>query len=44
MHRATLLLAVPLMACQPLHTLALPNGYLLASVPNSQRIWVVETP
>jgi hypothetical protein len=35
---------LPLMACQPLHTLALPGGYLAASAPNSQRIWVVETP
>src|SRR5262245_2791819 len=36
--------ALPLMACAPLHTLALPNGYLLAVVENSQRLWVVETP
>jgi hypothetical protein len=35
---------LPLMACMPLHTLALRNGYLLAAVQNSQRLWVVETP
>jgi hypothetical protein len=36
--------ALPLMACEPLHTLTLPSGYLLAVVANSQRVWVVETP
>jgi hypothetical protein len=35
---------LPLMACKPLHTFALPGGYLLAAVQNSQRLWVVETP
>jgi hypothetical protein len=35
---------LPLMACEPMHTLALASGYLLAVVPNSQRVWVVETP
>jgi hypothetical protein len=36
--------ALPLMAGEPLHTLALGNGYLIAVVRNSQRVWVVETP
>jgi hypothetical protein len=36
--------ALPLMACTPLHTLALPNGYLVAVLENSQSLWVVETP
>lgn len=36
--------ALPLMACEPLHTLTLASGYLLAVLPNSQRLWVVETP
>jgi hypothetical protein len=35
---------LPLMACAPLHSLALANGYLIAVVQNSQRLWVVETP
>lgn len=35
---------LPLMGCAPLHTLALANGWLLAVVQNSQRLWVVETP
>lgn len=36
--------ALPLMACEPLHTLTLASGYVLAVLPNSQRLWVVETP
>jgi hypothetical protein len=35
---------LPLMGCSPLCTLTLANGYLLAVVQNSQRLWVVETP
>jgi hypothetical protein len=35
---------LPLMGCEPLHTLTLANGFLLAVVQNSQRLWVVETP
>lgn len=35
---------LPLMACKPLHTLALPSGFLVAAVQNSQRLWLVETP
>jgi hypothetical protein len=35
---------LPLMACAPLHSLTLANGFLLAVVQNSQRLWVVETP
>jgi hypothetical protein len=35
---------LPLMGCAPLHTLTLSNGFLLAVVQNSQRLWVVETP
>jgi hypothetical protein len=35
---------LPLMGCVPLHTLTLANGFMLAAVQNSQRLWVVETP
>jgi hypothetical protein len=41
---ANAVVVVPLLACEPLHTLVLANGYLLAVVQNSQRLWVVETP
>jgi len=41
---ASTTVALPLMACEPLHTLALASGYLLAVVRNSQRLWVIETP
>lgn len=33
---------LPLMACEPLHTLALASGHLLAVVANSQRLWLVQ--
>jgi hypothetical protein len=35
---------LPLMACEPLHTLALASGHLLAVVQSSQRLWLVQTP
>lgn len=41
---ANVVVPVPLMGCAPLHTLTLANGYVLAVVQNSQRLWVVETP
>jgi hypothetical protein len=41
---ADAVVTLPLMGCAPLHTLTLANGYLLAVVQNSQRLWVVETP
>lgn len=31
-----------LMACEPLHTLALASGHLLAVAANSQRLWLVQ--
>jgi hypothetical protein len=33
---------LPLMACEPLHTLALASGHLLAVVASSQRLWLVQ--
>jgi hypothetical protein len=36
--------ALPLTGSLPLETLALPSGYLLASLPNSQRLWVIDSP
>jgi hypothetical protein len=41
---ADTVMPLPLMGCAPLHTLTLANGYLLAVVLHSQRLWVVETP
>lgn len=35
---------LPLMACEPLHTLTLPGGHLLAVLKSSQRLWVVQGP
>jgi hypothetical protein len=34
---------LPLMACEPLHTLALASGHLLAVVATSQRLWLVQS-
>lgn len=36
--------ALPLTGSLPQETLALPSGYLLASLPNSQRLWVIDSP
>jgi hypothetical protein len=33
---------LPLLACEPLHTLALASGHLLAVVASSQRLWLVQ--
>lgn len=36
--------ALPLAGSLPQETLALPSGFLLASLPNSQRLWVIDSP
>ncbi len=36
--------ALPLTGSLPQETLALPSGFLLASLPNSQRLWVIDSP
>jgi hypothetical protein len=36
--------ALPLTGSLPQETLALSSGYLLASLPNSQRLWVIDSP
>jgi hypothetical protein len=35
---------LPLTGTLPQETLALPSGYVLASLPNSQRLWVIDSP
>lgn len=36
--------ALPLTGSLPQETLALPSGFLLANLPNSQRLWVIDSP
>jgi hypothetical protein len=37
-------ISLPLAGSLPQEALALPSGFLLASLPNSQRLWVIDSP